>query len=60
MTVYFLWLLSVILWNFGFPTAEPISDVIAAIILGFCSNKLKKIIKNSTILKKSKYFGNNK
>ena len=60
MVVYLLWLLSVILWNFGFPDAKPISDVIAAVILGFCSSKLKNIIKDSSILKKNKYFGNNK
>ena len=60
MTVYFLWLLSVILWNFGFPEADPAYDVIAAVILGFCSSKLKNIINDSSILKKNKYFGNNK
>ena len=60
MTVYLLWLLSVILWNFGFPEAEPVYDVIAAVILGFCSSKLKNIINGSSILKKNKYFGNNK
>tara|TARA_A100000164_G_scaffold24876_1_gene19553 strand:- start:530 stop:712 length:183 start_codon:yes stop_codon:yes gene_type:complete len=60
MVVYLLWLLSVILWNFGFPDAKPISDVIAAIALGFCSSKLNKIIKDPAILMKNKYFGNNK
>ena len=47
MTVYLLWLLSVILWNFGFPEAEPVYDVIAAVILGLCSSKLKNIINTS-------------
>ena len=60
MTVYLIWLLSVILWNFGFPEAGPVYDVIAAVILGFCSSKLKNIIKDTSILKKNKYFGNNK
>ena len=58
MTVYFLWLLSVILWNFGFTEAEPVYDVIAAVILGLCSSKLKNIIKDSSILKTNEYSGN--
>ena len=60
MTVYFLWLLSVILWSFGFPEAEHVYDVIAAVILGFCYSKLKKLIKDSSILQKNRSFCNNK
>lgn len=30
---YFIWILSVIIWNFLFPNAEPIYDVLMAIIL---------------------------
>ena len=39
-----LWLLGVIIWNFGYPAATPIQDVIAAIILSFISMGLKKYI----------------
>ena len=30
---WFVWLFLVILWNFGFPQATPIQDVIVAVIL---------------------------
>ncbi len=33
--VFALWVLLVILWNYGFPDAEPIYDVIVAIGLFF-------------------------
>ena len=29
MKKYMLWLLGVIIWNFGFPSVPPIADVIA-------------------------------
>ena len=45
MKVYAIWLIFVIIWNFGFPNAMPISDVIAAILLSFLSMNLKKYIK---------------
>ena len=44
--VYTIWLIGVILWNFGYPTASPLEDVIAAVILSFISMYLKKYIKN--------------
>jgi len=37
-----VWLLGVILWNFGFPNAAPIADVVAAIILSLMSYQLKR------------------
>ncbi len=46
MKVFIIWLLGVVLWNFGYPTASPIEDVIAAVVLSFISLYLKKIIKN--------------
>ena len=58
MKVYIIWLIGVVLWNFGYPTAAPILDVIAAIILSFMSMGLKKIFKILTIQMKSKYFDN--
>jgi len=46
MKVFIIWLIGVILWNFGYPVASPFEDVIAAVILSFISIYLKKIIKN--------------
>ena len=56
MKVFIIWLFGVVLWNFGYPSASPLEDVIAAIVLSFLSLGLKKI----TIQKKNKYFGNKK
>tara|TARA_B100002052_G_scaffold235531_1_gene218874 strand:- start:18 stop:167 length:150 start_codon:yes stop_codon:yes gene_type:complete len=43
MKVYIIWLVGVILWNYGYPEARPLLDVLAAIILSFMSIGLKKI-----------------
>ena len=56
MTVYFIWFIGVVLWNYGVPNATPLEDVLVALILSFLSMGLKKII----IQKKNKYFGNKK
>tara|TARA_Y100001970_G_scaffold292689_1_gene435240 strand:+ start:2089 stop:2289 length:201 start_codon:yes stop_codon:yes gene_type:complete len=45
MKVFIIWLLGVIFWNFGYPSASPLEDVIAAIMLSFISIHLKKIFK---------------
>jgi len=45
MKVYAIWLIFVVIWNFGFPNAIPIADVIAAILLSFLSISLKKYLK---------------
>ena len=45
MKVYTIWLIGVIIWNFGFPDAMPIADVVAAILLSFLSISLKKYLK---------------
>tara|TARA_Y100000996_G_scaffold282662_1_gene223119 strand:- start:86 stop:226 length:141 start_codon:yes stop_codon:yes gene_type:complete len=42
MKVYLIWLTLVILWNFGFPNATPLEDVVVAIILGIISKILKE------------------
>ena len=42
MKVFIIWLIGVILWNFGY----PLEDVLVAIILSFISMYLKKFIKN--------------
>tara|TARA_B100001996_G_C18130326_1_gene388829 strand:- start:312 stop:452 length:141 start_codon:yes stop_codon:yes gene_type:complete len=45
MKVYIIWLFGVILWNYGYPEAEPLWDVIVAIILSFISIGLKRYLK---------------
>jgi hypothetical protein len=45
MKVYIIWLIGVIIWNFGFPNATPTVDVIVAVFLSFLSMGLKKILK---------------
>jgi|TARA_Y100000287_G_C14227895_1_gene360059 hypothetical protein len=45
MKIYIIWLIGVILWNFGVPNARPIEDVIVAILLSFLSIGLKKYLK---------------
>jgi hypothetical protein len=45
MKIYLIWLIGIISWNFSVPNAEPIEDVVVAIILSFISIGLKKIIK---------------
>ena len=45
MKIYIIWLIGVVLWNFGFPNATPIADVIVAILLSFLSMGLKKWLK---------------
>ena len=45
MKIYIVWLIGVILWNFGYPAAGPIEDVIAAIVLSLISMGLKKYLK---------------
>ena len=42
--VFALWVLLVILWNYGYPDAEPIYDIIVAIGLFF----IVKIMRNLT------------
>ena len=44
MKVYIIWLIGVILWNFGYPKAKPMEDVLAAIVLSFISIGLKNFI----------------
>jgi len=45
MKVYIIWLIGVVAWNFGFPNALPIYDMILAILLSFLSIGLKKYFK---------------
>ena len=45
MKIYVIWLIGVVIWNFGFPSALKIEDVIAAILLSFLSMGLNKYLK---------------
>jgi len=45
MKIYIVWLICVILWNFGVPNARPIEDVVVAILLSFLSIGLKRYFK---------------
>ena len=45
MKVYIIWFIGVVLWNFGYPDASPLLDVIAAIVLSLMSMGLKKYLK---------------
>ena len=45
MKVYLIWLIGVILWNFGYPTAKPMEDVVVAILLSLLSYFLKQKVK---------------
>ena len=45
MKTYIIWLIGVIIWNFGFPNATPTADVIVAVLLSFLSMSLKKMLK---------------
>jgi hypothetical protein len=44
MKIYIIWLIGVMFWNFGYPEATPILDVLAAIILSLLSFSLKKYL----------------
>ena len=44
MKIYIIWLIGVMLWNFGYPEATPILYVLAAIILSLLSFGLKKYL----------------
>jgi|TARA_B100000959_G_scaffold226946_1_gene241699 hypothetical protein len=44
MTIYIIWLIGVVLWNFGVPNASPLEDVLVAIALSFLSMGLKKYL----------------
>ena len=45
MKIYIIWLIGVILWNFGYPQATPLEDVVVAVLLSFISMGLKKYFK---------------
>jgi len=40
---WIIWLVLVILWNFGYPSAKPIYDVLVAFVLSIIFILIKKI-----------------
>jgi len=42
---WFIWLLLIILWNYGYPAASPFFDVLIAVLLSLINIVVLKIIK---------------
>ena len=42
---YLIWLVGIIVWNYAFPQAAPLLDVLAAVALSILSFGLKKYLK---------------
>jgi len=42
--IFIIWLFLVTLWNFGVPGAQPVYDVLVAVVLSFFSMWLKRIL----------------
>ncbi len=45
MNIFIIWLVMVIVWNYGYPRASPLEDVIVAVMLSLFSSFLKKYLK---------------
>ena len=45
MNIFVIWLVMVIAWNFGYPEASPLEDVIVAVFLSLLNLVLKKYLK---------------
>ena len=45
MNIFIVWLMMVIAWNFGYPEATPLEDVVVAVILSLLSKVLNKYLK---------------
>ena len=45
MKIYLIWVVGVIIWNYGVPQATPLEDVLVAIALSFLTIGLKKYLK---------------
>ena len=50
MIVFLIWLALIILWNYGYPEASPLYDVIASVILFFFSKILNTLYLGCTQL----------
>ena len=45
MKIYLIWLVGVIIWNYGVPQATPLEDDLVAIALSLLTIGLKKYLK---------------
>tara|TARA_B100000579_G_scaffold177014_1_gene144207 strand:+ start:1897 stop:2037 length:141 start_codon:yes stop_codon:yes gene_type:complete len=45
MNIFIIWLAMVIAWNFGYPEASPLEDVVVAVLLSIFNLILKKYLK---------------
>tara|TARA_B100000965_G_scaffold75145_1_gene59389 strand:+ start:321 stop:461 length:141 start_codon:yes stop_codon:yes gene_type:complete len=45
MNIFIIWLAMVIAWNFGYPEASPLEDVVVAVLLSLFNLILKKYLK---------------
>ncbi|MDA9710283.1 hypothetical protein N9U27_01930 [Candidatus Pelagibacter sp.] len=45
MNIFVIWFVLVIAWNFGYPGASPLEDVLVAVILALFNLFLKKYLK---------------
>jgi hypothetical protein len=43
-TIWLLWLALVIAWNYGVPQADPLYDVVVAVVLSFAAKWSTKIL----------------
>ena len=44
MRIFVLWLIGITIWNYGYPLATPLEDVIVSVILFFVSIYSKNYI----------------
>ena len=45
LIIWLIWFILVIIWNYGFPEANPFLDVLVAVLLSFLNIVLIKFIK---------------
>tara|TARA_B100001121_G_C18627533_1_gene592556 strand:+ start:575 stop:715 length:141 start_codon:yes stop_codon:yes gene_type:complete len=45
MNIFVVWFVMVVAWNFGYPEASPLEDVVVAVILTLFNIGLKKYLK---------------
>ena len=45
--MWFIWLALVVLWNYGYPNASPVSDVLVAFLLSILNILVLRIIRSN-------------
>ena len=45
MNIFTIWFVMIVAWNFGYPEASPLEDVVVAVILVLFNVFLKKYLK---------------